>query len=747
MVIRSLAWRDKYIAPFIATLLAVQSVGLAHESNELRPPPPPLPESMVKGPELEIEKELQDIFFCMFRGHGPTFLPPTFPALYESFNSHLDRLRKVKNAENYIPGFIKTFNKENGITVLDFTNKLKILNKKIDDNAGIDSLVECINSYRDLCTADSNRKFQEICFQSPFDPYDDTFHSIHQTFQTKLSEKLITELNSLQDYNSFNISYLGKINRISLSLGSLHLTSRYNQLHKLALTASEANRLDTKIPAPEYLVLGSLPELEKFFQTTILKNALNLKLAFSSDRSRIEKFIPYINEFLSLNRILNSKHSLTTTANFFKNINSQLVDFFIETINNPNHQLREKSFLNLYKYLSYLEKYVRQKENDHLAFIVALRNIVNQNYNGQLGDYESYYHAISLYPAKTNLSKRTLETIQKDLIQIIQGSADEPTKLMVKEFLAKCLLSILDNNHNSFSNYIKNISTNSESQINSRNFSNTTTPLSNLFEITLKPDFFFVNAFKAVNHNRFTINELKGLNQQYLKLNQQYLNAEDLLGSVFLTANFKLNNSRSLNILNQAYVSYERRLSKKLSLEGRPYGELSSYVDAFIQGRSYGHYLESKLVTASAATNNVSCSDCPTIVSTEIKKDRLKPSNIRTEFDPYTFPPTREMRSWLRFDFIGRKTDSLNLSEADENFILGALTAIPNTCTNELDLETQCKKRYLQIAEERYPKIKDILLHEVNASYFIGTAIDYIRSKNRDILFKSPTGKFTEKVE
>jgi hypothetical protein len=235
--------------------------------------------------------------------------------------------------------------------------------------------------------------------------------------------------------------------------------------------------------------------------------------------------------------------------------------------------------------------------------------------------------------------------------------------------------------------------------------------------------------------------------------NQRYINSWKFFEGVVFTAQQLSREEERLKLysrhhetklaeqLSQNMATLKRGIYSKFSIEARPHAEFHQIADAYIHGLSFGIFIESQAYLQPNQTQDEELDDeCmpyhPDFTSNKINFYRnASAKKYRTEDEPYTFPPTLEMRSRLPLELAAEVPATLNsqLNKQDQAFILGALTVLPDFTTQQINLKQRLQRRYEIVIENKYPHNNHILLRENFRDFFVNSAIQSIKKENPDI--------------
>jgi hypothetical protein len=363
--------------------------------------------------------------------------------LYWALEQKVDSVRGIINPQKYLPDFSEEFNKKECISVTKFTTELNSLITKLSNKGNFSTTLEAIDSYRELCNKDLNRRFRELCLQIPFDAYSDDFRIAHEAFQKKISEAIITEFDSLQNYQKLDTQYLKKIRKLSNHLAELHSVGHEHITSTLFNYLSSSQRVIDF--SKKYRTLNSFPEVNVFFKEKILPKFSDAKAVLDGNTAELEKSTQYIGSIiLRLNSILNSSNSSESKDLFFKDLNSEIVNFHIKTILTNDEKTQKDSLENLKKQLDCLiDELSSRAELNQVEIPIELYSLLKLNPKTE--QKEIYYQLLTLATKSPGIKidPLLLKQAQEDLYEVIKGTADAKTKLLLKSFLAKSLVSDL----------------------------------------------------------------------------------------------------------------------------------------------------------------------------------------------------------------------------------------------------------------------------------------------------------------
>ncbi len=761
-------YRTNFFGPFAAILLAASQI--QGQVKQDLPAPPPLPNGIYDiTPEIhkatpspeekkKIESEIQEIFYQIFEKKldGKILYD-----LYKALERKVDSVRGRIDPQTYLPDFSEEFNKKQCISVTDFKSELNKVTTKLSNKANLETTLEAIDSYRELCNKDLNRRFRELCLQIPFDAYSDDFRIAHEAFQKKISEAIITEFDSLQNYQKLDTQYLKKIRKLSNHLAELHSVGHEHVTSTLFNYLSSSQKIIDF--SKKYRVLNSFPEVNVFFKEKILPKFSDAKAVLDGNKAELEKSTQYIGSIiLRLNSILNSSNSSESKDLFFKDLNSEIVNFHIKTILTNDEKTQKDSLENLKKQLDCLiDELSSRAELNQVEIPIELYSLLKLNPKTE--QKEIYYQLLTLASKspEIKIDPSLLRQAQNDLTEVIQGNADTKTKLQLKNFLANFLVADLKANNfdQKFQSYLSQAKINfhKNTQTYIPNFSNTSTVLLDLLETVGNPSLLtdLPRHSNPVIASNFKIPKNEKPNIKHLQaFNQRYINSWKFFEGVVFTAQQLSKQGEKLDPyrrrdgtklaeqLSKNLASLRHEIYSKFSLEERPHAEFHQIADAYIHGISFGNFLENQayLPLSPTSQDEEFDDDCmphsPNFVSNKINFYRnTSAKKYRTEDEPYTFPPIIELRSRLPLEFSGKAPSTLDtqLTKGDQAFILGAVSVLPDFNTAQINLTKRLQDRYAQVIKIKYPYTSHILLGESFRDFFVNSAIQSIKKENPDI--------------
>ncbi len=735
------------------------------------PEPPPLPESVPVKPKAsnfppfigkylhrtpaqkqkELEREVKGLFFYMLR-------PKAYPYdTYKVFKRKLAELKKITDPKLYPPQFAKDYIKNQSICVSELTNELEALSENFSQDSDLDTLISTINSFRNLCRKDLETKYVNLCFELEVENYDGIFGPALEGLQTKISERLIKELNQLKESKNIDPSYLGKVQKITTSLANLYSLNDEHPTPKLFSILYPY--VTVNYPREEYRDLNRFPLVEEDFKEEILPKISEPKPVLDGNQTRIKEFTNYNSSILKLNNVLNHSNASDTREKFLCSVDSQLTNFFIQAVVDPNQETRQKSLLNLKEQLLSFIPSLTEKDNyKHFMF---LKGELDRSFNSD-ADYEDIYYRLiqtsyivdsqleSFNATHINLNLELLNKAQQDLAKVIDGTASPATEAHLKEFLSDYLVEATAWDcefENTVQSFTANLNSEKYPQSPKQNFwNNQSVIFQDLIRTVLTPDFSHIGLAKHPNPfiaDAFNINKMiqgrKHTIEDLIEVNRRYLKAMNLFESAFLLAQSKINNPNLIDRLANLYYGIEKEIAQKFS-RPYPFSEFPAMIDELTLGAVYGHYLESQFQSPPSLKASLYATGESCVIPSKIIKDRASKLGFTNSTDiEKNFPDRTRIQSRLNFKFLGEEPSSSNgfLNRDDQAFIIGALIAIPCHNANSLNLNNRLGPRFDKIISSRFSDNKHLITKEIK-QHFIKVAIDLIEAENPGMITPEP---------